>query len=155
MVLIYTFRGGIHMEEYKYTAGSPIEKMPAPNRVYVPLSQHIGAPCTATVKKDDIVDKGQIIGVVEKGLGCPVHAPVSGKVLAIEEVYTPMGRKVARVVIENDGEERLCETITKKENAVAEIKPIMYQAKLSDNSKKLLDVIQKSRMQNAGMKVGG
>ena len=25
-----------------------------------------------------------------------------------------------------------------KENAVAEIKPIMYQAKLSDNSKKLL-----------------
>ena len=111
------------MEEYKYTAGSPIEKMPAPNRVYVPLSQHIGAPCTATVKKDDIVDKGQIIGVVEKGLGCPVHAPVSGKVLAIEEVYTPMGRKVARVVIENDGEERLCETITKKENAVADITP--------------------------------
>ena len=55
MVLIYTFRGGIHMEEYKYTAGSPIEKMPAPNRVYVPLSQHIGAPCTATVKKDDIM----------------------------------------------------------------------------------------------------
>ncbi|MBQ9117156.1 MAG: electron transport complex subunit RsxC [Clostridia bacterium] len=121
--MIYTFRGGIHMEEYKITADSPIEKMPAPDKVYVPLSQHIGAPCSPLVKVGDAVDKGQIIGAVEKGLGCPVHAPVSGKVTAIEEVLTPMGRKVSRIVIENDGEERLCETIIKKENAVSDITP--------------------------------
>lgn len=123
MILIYTFRGGMHMEEYKFTAGSPIEKMPAPNKVYLPLSQHIGASCAPVVKVGDVVDKGQIIGTVEKGLGCPVHASVSGKVLAIEDVLTPMGRKVTRVVIENDGEERLHESIAHKENAVAEITP--------------------------------
>ena len=69
------------------------------------------------------MDKGQIIGTVEKGLGCPVHASVSGKVLQIEDVLTPMGRKVTRVVIENDGEERLHESITHNANAVAEITP--------------------------------
>ena len=95
------------MEEYKITAASPIEKMPAPHKIYVPLSQHIGAPCTPTVNVGDTVDKGQIIGVVEKGLGCPVHASVSGKISAIEDVLTPRGNKVRRIVIENDGEERI------------------------------------------------
>lgn len=113
----------MHMEEYKYTADSPIVKMPAPNKVYIPLSQHIGAPCAPIVKVGDTVDKGQIIGVVEKGLGCPVHASVSGRVTAIEDVLTPMGRKITRVVIENDGEERLCENIIKKENAVDDVTP--------------------------------
>lgn len=100
------------MNEYKLTAGSAIEKMPAPKKVYIPLSQHIGAPCSPVVKVGDTVDKGQVIGVVEQGLGCPVHASVSGKVSAIEDVLTPMGRKVRRIVIENDGEERLCSEIT-------------------------------------------
>lgn len=107
----YTFKGGIHMNEYKLTAASAIEKMPAPQKVYIPLSQHIGAPCSPTVAIGDIVDKGQIIGTVEQGLGCPIHATVSGKVSAIDEVLTPMGRKVRRVVIENDGEERYHESI--------------------------------------------
>ncbi len=119
-LLSYTFRGGIRMNEYKLTAGSPIEKMPAPPKVYVPLSQHIGAPCSPMVAVGDTVDKGQVIGEVTKGLGCPVHAPVSGKVTAIEEVLTPNGRKVRRIVIENDGEERLCPDIT-KESRVSEI----------------------------------
>lgn len=118
-VLSYTFRGGIRMNEYKLTAGSPIEKMPAPPKVYVPLSQHIGAPCTPTVKVGDTVDKGQVIGDVPQGLGCPVHATVSGKVTAIEEVLTPSGRKVRRVVIENDGEERLSPDIAKESRTAA------------------------------------
>lgn len=103
----YSFKGGIHMEEYKLTASEPIQKLPAPARVRVPLSQHIGAPCTPTVEVGDTVDKGQIIGVVAQGLGCPVHATVSGKVTAIEEVFTPAARKVRRIVIDNDGEDRL------------------------------------------------
>ena len=119
--MLHTFRGGIHMEEYKITSGSPIVKMPAPQKVYIPLSQHIGAPCTPTVKVGDTVDKGQIIGVVEQGLGCPVHASVSGTVSAIEDILTPMGKKVRRIVIDNDGEERLCHEITERTNAVTEV----------------------------------
>ena len=83
------------MHEYKeFTASKPIEKLSAPDVVVIPLSQHIGAPCTATVKVGDTVDKGQIIGIVERGLGCPVHATVSGKVKEIKTVMTPSGRKL-------------------------------------------------------------
>ena len=95
------------MNEHKDTATEHIQKIPAPSKVFIPLSQHIGAPCTPTVAIGDTVDKGQIIGVVERGLGCPVHASISGKVLAIEDVLMPNGRKVRRIVIENDGEDRL------------------------------------------------
>ncbi len=111
------------MNEYKYTASSPIEKLPAPKTVRVPLSQHIGAPCTPTVNVGDIVDKGQIIGIVESGLGCPVHATVSGKVLKIDEVFTPQGRKVRQIVIENDGEERYSPGIAKEPKMPDNITP--------------------------------
>ena len=109
--MAHTFRGGVHMHEYKITASCPTEILPAPSKVTIPLSQHIGVPCTALVAVGDTVDKGQIIGAVEKGLGCPVHAPVSGKVTAINTVFTPQGRRIEQIVIENDGEDRLCPSI--------------------------------------------
>ena len=120
--MAYTFRGGVHMHEYKeFTASKPIEKLPAPDVVVIPLSQHIGAPCTATVKVGDTVDKGQIIGIVERGLGCPVHATVSGKVKEIKTVMTPSGRKLEELVIENDGEERLSPDIKPLTKDISEV----------------------------------
>ena len=111
------------MNEYKYTASEPIQRLPAPAKVRVPLSQHIGAPCMPTVKVGDVVDKGQIIGVVEQALGCPVHATVSGKVAAIEEIFTPAGRKIRQVVIDNDGEERYASGIASNGKSIEEITP--------------------------------
>lgn len=109
------------MNEYKLTASKQIEKLPVPETIVVPLSQHIGAPCTATVKVGDTVDKGQIIGVVERGLGCPVHSSVSGKVEKIETVITPMGRKVEEIIIRNDGEERLCPSIKPSDRKIEDV----------------------------------
>lgn len=111
------------MEEYKLTASEPVQKLPAPSRVRIPLSQHIGAPCTPTVSVGDTVDKGQIIGEVTQGLGCPVHATVSGKVSEIEEVFTPSARKVRRIVIDNDGEDRLHADIAPTGKPVADMTP--------------------------------
>lgn len=86
--------------------------MPAPQKVHIPLSQHIGAVCVPVVKKGDIVDKGQVIGVVENGLGCPVHASVSGVVESIEVKTNAAGQKLGQIVIVNDYEERLSKDIT-------------------------------------------
>ncbi len=109
------------MNEYKLTEASATEKLPAPATVRVPLSQHIGAPCTPLVSVGDTVDKGQVIGEVSQGLGCPVHATVSGKVKAIEEVFTPQGRKIRQIVIENDGEERLSKDILSEPQSIDDI----------------------------------
>lgn len=97
-----TFKGGLHPEEHKITAKSPIEIMPEPAVVAIALSQHIGAPCTPMVKKGDYVYKGQLIGNAEGGLTCPVHSSISGTVKGIEDRVGVFGQKVTHVIIEND-----------------------------------------------------
>lgn len=98
----YTFRGGVHLDEHKYTEAFESEEISPPARVYIPMSQHIGAPCNPLVKKGDRVLLGQKIGDVTGGLGCPVHSSVSGTVISLDEKSTPSGQRIVNVVIEND-----------------------------------------------------
>ncbi len=79
--------------------------MPPPARVYIPLIQHIGAPCRAVVEAGEAVKKGQLIGEPTGFVSAPVHASVSGRVEALVDVPSATGRMVPAVVIENDGEE--------------------------------------------------
>ena len=106
-----SFFGGIHPKENKfYAENSPVQPFPSPDILVVPLSQHIGAPCQSLVKKGDIVTMGQKIGD-NQGLCVPVHAPVSGKVKAIEPRPHTSGVMVMSIVIENDHLDTLCPEI--------------------------------------------
>ena len=50
--MLRTFRiGGIHPPENKLSAGKKITALAAPKQVIIPLSQHIGAPAQAVVKR--------------------------------------------------------------------------------------------------------
>ncbi|GAB4390883.1 MAG: electron transport complex subunit RsxC [Thermodesulfovibrionales bacterium] len=110
MALATFRRGGVHPPDKKeLSAGAAITPAKAPGRVVIPLSQHIGAPCKATVSIGDEVSAGQVIGVAEAFVSAPVHASVSGKVTAIGEFTVAVGRMVPSVVIENDGKDRWVE----------------------------------------------
>lgn len=98
----YTFRGGTHLREHKDTAGMPTERLPEPLTVSIPLSQHIGVHAKPIVGPGDYVKVGQVIGTVETGLGCPVHASVSGTVKEIVTRLTATGVPIQNVIIEND-----------------------------------------------------
>ncbi len=67
------------------------------------MSMHIGAPCKPTVKVGDIVAVGQPIGEPGGFVSAPIHASVSGKVVAVEDMLNAMGSMVKAVVIESDG----------------------------------------------------
>lgn len=101
--MVSAFFGGVHPAGRKhYSEKIPICCFPAPSTVVIPMSQHIGAPCKPLVSKGDRVTVGQKIGDGQ-GLCVPVHASVSGTVLAVEaRPHTNGGRELA-VVIENDG----------------------------------------------------
>lgn len=100
-------KGGIHPPYRKeISAKGEITPIKAPERVVVPLSQHIGAPCSPTVAIGDEVKIGQIVGIAEAFVSAPVHAPISGKVVALGEFPAPAGKMVNCVVIENDGQEQ-------------------------------------------------
>ena len=110
--MAFSFFGGIHPKENKFYAERyPVQDFPEPDLLVVPMSQHIGAPCKPLVKKNDPVTMGQKIGDNE-GLCVPVHAPVSGKVKAVEMRPHTSGTMVMSVVIENDHQDTLCPEIT-------------------------------------------
>lgn len=97
---------GIHVPDMKgFSMDKPIERMPAPNKLYVALSQHIGAPAIPTVDAGDVVKKGQLIGKESGAVSANVFSPVSGTVIGIEDVVNGLGQKIKHVVIENDGKD--------------------------------------------------
>lgn len=104
-------RGGAIVSHNKNTAEMPIERMPVPSRVVLPMQQHIGAPCTPIVKVGDIVGVGQKVGDTDKFVSAPIHATVSGKVVAVGDVKLANGIITKGVTIESDGEMRLYEGI--------------------------------------------
>ena len=96
------FFGGIH-PKYNKEMSTVVTTFRSitPSTVVIPMQQHIGAPCTPLVQAGDRVLRGQKIGDGE-GLCVPVHASVSGTVIAVEPRPHTSGRMVNSVVIEND-----------------------------------------------------
>ena len=101
---------GAHVPHYKNTENCETVKMPVPKRVYVSMSQHIGAPAKACVKKGDVVAVGDVIGTAGGFISAPVHSPVSGKVFGIDEIRLSNG-KAQVVVIDTDGLQTVSEKV--------------------------------------------
>ena len=98
----HLFFGGIHPKYNKeMSTGITMFKTIAPKHVVIPMVQHIGAPCTPLVAVGDSVLRGQKVGDGD-GLCVPVHASVSGTVVAVEPRPHTNGNMVMSVVIEND-----------------------------------------------------
>ena len=106
----HLFFGGIHPQYNKEmsTKATTFHTVD-PAVVVIPMQQHIGAPCKPLVSVGDYVLRGQKIGDGE-GLCVPVHASVSGTVVAIEPRPHTSGRQVLAVVIENDHKDAAIET---------------------------------------------
>ena len=96
------FFGGVHPKYNKeMSTQEPTLQTIEPKIVVIPMQQHIGAPCLPLVQVSDTVKRGQKIGDAE-GLCVPVHASVSGKVVAIERRPHPTAGSALAVIIEND-----------------------------------------------------
>lgn len=95
--------GGASLPHRKNTAERESAKMPPPQKVVIPMQQHIGAPCTPCVKKGDTVYVGTKIGDSEKYISAPIHSSVSGTVTGIGSLLLPSGQTVETVIIESDG----------------------------------------------------
>ncbi len=98
------YQYGIHVKDMKeLCAEKAIEKMPAPKKVYISMSQHIGAPAIPVVNVGDKVTKRQLIGKENGAISANVFSSICGTVTAVEDIVTASGLKMKHVVIENDG----------------------------------------------------
>jgi len=107
--------GGVKLPHLKHTAELETEIIPLPEKVVIPMNQHIGAPCEPLVAVGDTVEVGQPIGDSSAFVSAPIHASVSGKVTAITTVLMPSGQKSSAVEIEADGRQTMWKGIKKPE----------------------------------------
>ncbi|NKB38132.1 MAG: electron transport complex subunit RsxC [Gammaproteobacteria bacterium] len=107
---LHTFPGGLQMPTYKALSDQEMSILqPIPERLFLPLQQHIGIASEPTVKIGDKVLKGQIIARANGYVSVPMHASTSGKIVDIGDypVPHPSELKAPCIVIEADGEDRL------------------------------------------------
>lgn len=127
------FRGGVHPPDGKeLSKGKAIVILPAPEKVIIPLSQHIGAPAESLVKIGDLVKKGDMIGEAKGFVSVPVHASISGKVTAVANFPHSAGKSLPAIQIESDGLDEWSENIKENSNyknlSPEEIKTIIQNA---------------------------
>ena len=96
---------GAHTPHDKATAASKPVPMPLPAQVRILMSQHIGAPAKALVKKGDEVFVGTKIGEAGGFVSANIHSSVSGTVAAVEPFRLSNGRTCDSVVIKTDGKQ--------------------------------------------------
>ncbi len=78
------FRHGVHPPDHKDATGArPIRRMPFPDEIVVPLSQHTGAPSRLLVSNGDRVERGDKIGEAQGYVSVPIHASASGTVVDV------------------------------------------------------------------------
>lgn len=112
----YKFKGGVH-PNYMKAPEIPVTVIAPPAQVVIPMIQHIGAPCKPLVQVGDYVKMYQKIGESPAPVSAPVHASVSGKVVAVEPRPHPLGDMIMSVVIENDFQDtpELMEPLTEEQ----------------------------------------
>lgn len=104
VAFLNTFAHGIHPPGNKeITQDIPTSKLPEPEIVYIPLSQHLGKPAVPIVAKGDRVKVGQKIGEADGKISAHVFSSVSGEVTGIERRVTATGH-CDHIVIHSDGQ---------------------------------------------------
>ena len=111
---VFSVKGGVRLPGRKQRSQhQAITSLPTPERLFIPLKQHIGSPAEPVVRVGEQVSKGQLIARAQGPMSAPLHAPTSGKVLAIGDLQAPhpSGLDMATITLAADGEERWAEVI--------------------------------------------
>ncbi|MGN0665724.1 MAG: electron transport complex subunit RsxC [Huintestinicola sp.] len=103
---------GIHLNHRKNTVDCETMQFPMPKKLYVLMSQSMGAPCDCLVKAGDEVTAGMKIGDSQAFMSAPIHSPASGKVTAISDARLPSGGTCKCVEIETDDEQKVSPDIS-------------------------------------------
>lgn len=108
---LHSFPGGLELAHHmEWTCGEESLLQPLPERIVLPLQQHIGLPAAPVVKVGDKVFKGQVVAAASGYVSVPIHASTSGTVvdIGLYPVPHPATLSANCIVIEPDGADRWC-----------------------------------------------
>lgn len=108
-------------ENKHYSENKLSQSLSLPLKVYLPLIQHLGKICNPEVKVGDTVSLGQKIASSTAQVYAPIHASISGKVVAIQDWPHPVLGRAKAVVIESDGQDNLDEFHLKDQQEIEKL----------------------------------
>jgi len=120
-------------ENKQQTENNSIQKVTLPEKVFIPLSQHLGKICAPLVSPGDRVLTGQKIASSEVKVFSPVHASLSGNVVAVEDWPHPVLGRSKAIIIESDGKDSLFATVKLSEKQVSALTPEQIREKVFDS----------------------
>ncbi|MFZ2450533.1 MAG: electron transport complex subunit RsxC [Methylovulum miyakonense] len=107
-------RGGVHAEEHKAVTASQtiVNNFPLPEKLYIPLQQHVGKPAEPLIRVGDAVLKGQLLAYSQGLISAPVHAPSSGVILDVNDYPAPhpSALPIRMIVLATDGKDEWVKT---------------------------------------------
>ncbi|HNV87814.1 MAG TPA: electron transport complex subunit RsxC [Methylotenera sp.] len=109
---IFKFHGGVHPPGHKAESTRlPIGQLPLPEKLVLPLRQHVGNIPKVKVTIGDKVLKGQLLAETEGTVSAAIHAPTSGVVTAIDDatIPHPSGLPDRCITITPDGKDEWAE----------------------------------------------
>lgn len=99
-ILRKSFSHGIHADDHKSeTRDKAIRRLPFAPIMYLPLSQHIGAPAVPIVRVGQEVVRGEIIARANGFMSVPIHAPATGIIESIKLMPSARGPKTETIVL--------------------------------------------------------
>ena len=98
-------KGGVHPSDHKLSSQKKTLILNLPKVAKIPLSQHLGAPAIAVVKKGDQVKVGTLLAKSGGFISANIHSSVSGTVTMISESTDTSGYLKEMVVINVEGDE--------------------------------------------------
>ncbi len=106
---LWRYFGGVHPNENKtQSTGIAIADAGIPNRLIIPVKQHIGTSGKLAVAVGDCVLKGQPLTESDSMMTVPVHAPTSGRIVKIGHFpgTHPSTLPELAIELECDGQDR-------------------------------------------------
>ncbi|WP_234086434.1 electron transport complex subunit RsxC [Azonexus sp. R2A61] len=103
---------GVHPDDHKRPAADQaVRVMPVPEKLYLPLQQHLGGAARAVVLVGQKVKKGELLAEAQGAVSAPIHAPTSGTIAAVTEITAPhpSGLTLPAIILEADGADEWCE----------------------------------------------
>lgn len=103
---LYPFAGGLCLELHKdETRNNQAVRLSIPDKLVLPLRQHVGIAAQPCVEIGQAVLKGELIAEAQAYVGMRVHAPSSGVISAIDQfpVVHPSGKTSTCIELTTDG----------------------------------------------------
>ena len=104
---IWKFFGGIKPQELKKTGDIPIRELPLPDSVSLPVNRYLGQGGKIIVSVGDKVKVGQPLTIPGGNRNVPLHASISGEIVAISDhiIAHPSGALETCITIKSDGKD--------------------------------------------------